>query len=76
MHPPLGKMLIGGVGYITGYNGTFPFEKPGDPYLDHNYLGMRIVSILVWKKIELDDMWVDGVGQMMGPKWLRYKLIT
>ena len=37
-------MLIGGVGYATGYNGTFPFEKPGDLYLDHNYLGMRIVS--------------------------------
>ena len=44
VHPPLGKMLIGGVGYATGYNGTFPFEKPGDLYLDHNYLGMRIVS--------------------------------
>jgi len=42
VHPPLGKMLIGGVGYATGYNGTFPFEKPGDLYLDHNYLGMRI----------------------------------
>ena len=27
----------------TGYNGTFPFEKPGDPYEDHNYIGMRIV---------------------------------
>ena len=45
VHPPLGKMLIGGVGYITGYNGTFAFEKPGDLYHDHNYLGMRIVSI-------------------------------
>ena len=38
-------MLIGGVGYVTGYNGTFPFEKPGDLYHDHNILGMRIVSI-------------------------------
>ena len=28
---------------FTGYNGTFPFEKPGDPYEDHNYMGMRIV---------------------------------
>ena len=26
-----------------GYNGTFPFDKPGDPYGDHNYIGMRIV---------------------------------
>jgi dolichyl-phosphate-mannose-protein mannosyltransferase len=44
VHPPLGKMIIGAVGYLTGYNGTFPFEKPGDLYHDHNYLGMRIVS--------------------------------
>ena len=28
---------------ILGYNGTFPFEKPGDLYEDHNYMGMRIV---------------------------------
>ena len=28
---------------VSGYNGTFPFEKPGDPYGDHNYIGMRIV---------------------------------
>ena len=41
MHPPLGKMLIAGVGYVTGYNGTHPFEKPGDDYGDHNYVGMR-----------------------------------
>ena len=42
VHPPLGKMIIGGVGYLTGYNGTFAFEKPGDLYHDHNYLGMRL----------------------------------
>ncbi len=41
VHPPLGKMFIAGVGYLTGYNGTHPFEKPGDPYDDHNYIGMR-----------------------------------
>ena len=29
--------------FVSGYNGTFPFEKPGDPYGDHNYIGMRIV---------------------------------
>ena len=42
VHPPLGKMLIAGMGYTTGYNATFPFEKPGDEYLDHNWLGMRL----------------------------------
>ncbi|KAJ6661298.1 hypothetical protein lerEdw1_015435 [Lerista edwardsae] len=41
VHPPLGKMLIGLAGYLSGYNGTFPFQKPGDKYEQHNYIGMR-----------------------------------
>ena len=32
VHPPLGKMMIAAMGYTTGYNGTHPFEKPGDLY--------------------------------------------
>lgn len=47
VHPPLGKMLIGLSGRVTGYNGTFPFTKPGDKYLDHNYAGMRIFCAVV-----------------------------
>uniref|UniRef100_A0A3Q0RGF7 Protein O-mannosyl-transferase 2 n=1 Tax=Amphilophus citrinellus TaxID=61819 RepID=A0A3Q0RGF7_AMPCI len=41
VHPPLGKMLIGLAGYMTGYDGTFPFIKPGDKYENQNYWGMR-----------------------------------
>ncbi|XP_037550439.1 protein O-mannosyl-transferase 2 [Nematolebias whitei] len=41
VHPPLGKMLIGLAGYVTGYDGSFPFVKPGDKYDHHNYWGMR-----------------------------------
>uniref|UniRef100_A0A0A1WHV6 Protein O-mannosyl-transferase 2 n=1 Tax=Zeugodacus cucurbitae TaxID=28588 RepID=A0A0A1WHV6_ZEUCU len=41
VHPPLGKMLIGLSGYLTGYNGTYPFEKPGDKYNGTHYEGMR-----------------------------------
>ncbi|KAM9571160.1 protein O-mannosyl-transferase 2 isoform 2-T2 [Salvelinus alpinus] len=41
VHPPLGKMLIGLAGYMTGYDGTYPFLKPGDKYEHHNYWGMR-----------------------------------
>ncbi|XP_077477713.1 protein O-mannosyl-transferase 2 [Stigmatopora argus] len=41
VHPPLGKMLIGLAGYMSGYDGTFHFTKPGDKYEHHNYLGMR-----------------------------------
>lgn len=38
-------MLIALSGYLTGYEGTFPFEKPGDKYENVNYVGMRVVSI-------------------------------
>ena len=36
VHPPLGKMMIAAMGYTSGYNGTHPFEKPGDLYNDHD----------------------------------------
>lgn len=63
VHPPLGKvsdlllvsrdsylfaqMLIGLSGYLTGYNGTFPFNKPGDSYEDYPILGMRLFCVLL-----------------------------
>lgn len=47
VHPPLGKMLIGLFGYLDGYNGSMPFEKPGDKYEDYPYMGMRIGCALM-----------------------------
>ncbi|XP_014601229.1 PREDICTED: protein O-mannosyl-transferase 2, partial [Polistes canadensis] len=47
VHPPLGKMLIALSGYLTGYNGTFAFEKPGDKYENVKYVGMRIFCTLL-----------------------------
>lgn len=38
-------MLIGLSGYLTGYDGNFPFDKPGDKYENTSYIGMRVVSI-------------------------------
>ncbi|XP_032477470.1 protein O-mannosyl-transferase 2 isoform X3 [Phocoena sinus] len=45
VHPPLGKMLIGLAGHLSGYDGTFLFQKPGDEYEHHSYLGMRGVRL-------------------------------
>lgn len=40
-------MLIAASGVLTGYNGTYPFEKPGDKYNGTSYEGMRLVGISV-----------------------------
>ncbi|KAK3595928.1 hypothetical protein CHS0354_032436 [Potamilus streckersoni] len=47
VHPPLGKMLIGLAGYLTGYDGEFPFSKPGDEYGETRYVGMRVFCALL-----------------------------
>ena len=36
-------MSIAFAGYLSGYNGSFPFDKPGDQYGEHSYVGMRLV---------------------------------
>ncbi|GAC75515.1 dolichyl-phosphate-mannose:protein O-mannosyl transferase [Moesziomyces antarcticus T-34] len=43
VHPPLGKMLVGLAGLISGYRGQFEF-KSGEKYpADVNYVGMRVI---------------------------------
>lgn len=42
VHPPLAKMSIAFAGYLSGYNGSFPFDKPGDSYGENSYVGMRM----------------------------------
>lgn len=37
-------MLIALSGKLTGYDGTFHFEKPGSKFEGARYEGMRIVS--------------------------------
>lgn len=39
------QMLIGLAGYLSGYDGTFMFQRPGDKYEQHNYMGMRRVRL-------------------------------
>ena len=46
--------MIGLFGYMTGYDGTFPFESPGQKYNETRYIGMRIVSPRI--KLLVQDM--------------------
>ena len=39
-------MLLALAGWMSGYGGGFPFDKPGDAYGEEKYVGMRIVSVL------------------------------
>ena len=39
-------MSIAFAGYLSGYNGSFPFDKPGDSYGENSYVGMRLVRTL------------------------------
>lgn len=34
VHPPLGKLIIAGIGHVYGYKGTFAFKDIGDSYDD------------------------------------------
>ena len=46
VHPPLGKMIIAGIGHVYGYKGTFEFKNIGDKYSDDPtvpYVQMRTV---------------------------------
>lgn len=43
IHPPLGKLLISGMGAITGFEPGFSFGQIGDPFPDNKYLWLRLL---------------------------------
>jgi len=49
-------MLIALSGYLSGYDGTFPFEKPGDKYGSTSYVGMRSVSTYSLTDVVIQDI--------------------
>lgn len=75
-------MMIGLSGYLTGYNGTFPYLKPGDEYEDWTqYVGMRVVclcfTLSFTYKFNFDVGFIDLCCiYPLHIKWLYTELIT
>ena len=46
IHPPLGKLMIGGVGWIFQYNPAENYEKIGNQYADDFYMALRLLPII------------------------------
>lgn len=43
VHPPLGKLMFAGMGYMSGFNGSYLFDKIGEDYVSRGvpYIAMR-----------------------------------
>jgi len=46
IHPPLGKLLISGMGYLTGFEPGFSFANIGETFPDRHYLWLRFLPAL------------------------------
>ncbi len=46
IHPPLGKLLISGVGYLAGFKPGFSFAEIGQKFSDNTYLWLRLLPTL------------------------------
>ncbi len=46
IHPPLGKLIISGAGYIAGFQPGFSFGNIGDKFPDDTYQAMRLLPTI------------------------------
>ncbi len=53
IHPPVGKLLIAGGAYLSGYDGRFPFSHIGQEYTNIPIGGIRMVPVLAGSLLPL-----------------------
>ncbi len=46
IHPPLGKLIISGAGYLTSFKPGFSFANIGEKFPDNSYLWLRLLPTL------------------------------
>lgn len=46
IHPPIGKLIIAGGAYMSGYDGKFPFNSIGEKYTNIPIASIRLVPAL------------------------------
>ncbi|HXK35541.1 MAG: hypothetical protein A2700_01480 [Candidatus Blackburnbacteria bacterium RIFCSPHIGHO2_01_FULL_44_64] len=66
IHPPLGKLLISGIGYVSGFKPGFSFADIGDPFPDKQYLWLRLLPTLAGMLLPLV---LYGIARQLG--WRR-----
>ena len=53
IHPPLGKLLISGMGYLTGFEPGFSFANIGEIFPNQQYLWLRLLPALAGALLSL-----------------------
>lgn len=46
IHPPLGKLLISGAGYVAGFKPGFSFASIGESFPDKTYIALRFLPMV------------------------------
>ena len=46
IHPPLGKLILSGAGYVTGFQPGFSFANIGEKFPDNSYRWLRLLPTL------------------------------
>src|SRR3990167_7101594 len=63
IHPPLGKLLISGMGYIGGFKPGFSFGEIGQKFPDNTYLWLRFLPMIAGMLLPLVFY---GLGKRLG----------